>query len=168
MADKIDQLKIGNTSYDIDLPPDATPSIAGLTVSGNIDLYKASGDSPRLTFQRGTLTDTYNDWSIYDSGGLLYVQQRGSSSTAWETRATFTQSGVSFVGTISEGGTLLSNKYLGKSATAADSDKLDGNDSTYYLNYNNLTGTPIPGDSGEIKTKYRCSVKDYTGADGRA
>ena len=34
MADKIDQLKIGATSYDIDLPPDATPSIASLTVSG--------------------------------------------------------------------------------------------------------------------------------------
>ena len=31
MADKIDQLKFGNTSYDIDLPPDATPSIASLT-----------------------------------------------------------------------------------------------------------------------------------------
>jgi hypothetical protein len=32
MANKIDQLKIGTTSYDIDLPPDATPSIASLTV----------------------------------------------------------------------------------------------------------------------------------------
>ena len=100
MADKIDQLKIGNTSYDIDLPPDATPSIASLTVSG----------------------------------------------------------------AISEGGTSLVNKYLGKSAKAADSDKLDGNDSTYYLNYNNLTGTPIPGDSGEIKTKYRCALKGSTGS----
>jgi hypothetical protein len=36
MADKIDQLKVGNTSYDIDLPPDATPSIKSLTVSENI------------------------------------------------------------------------------------------------------------------------------------
>ncbi len=79
MADnKIDQLKIGSTSYDIDLPPDATPSIASLTVSG----------------------------------------------------------------AISEGGTSLVNKYLGKSAKSADSDKLDGNDSAYYLNYNNLTNTP--------------------------
>lgn len=34
MADKIDQLKFGSTSYDIDLPPDATPSIASLTVRG--------------------------------------------------------------------------------------------------------------------------------------
>ena len=68
MADKIDQLKIGNTSYDIDLPPDATPSIASLTVSG----------------------------------------------------------------AISEGGTSLVNKYLGKSATAADSSKLNGQAASYY------------------------------------
>ena len=30
MADKIDQLKIGSTSYDIDLPPDAEPDIVGI------------------------------------------------------------------------------------------------------------------------------------------
>lgn len=36
----------------------------------------------------------------------------------------------------------LSSNYLGKTAKAADADKLDGNDSTYYLNYNNLTNKP--------------------------
>ena len=41
-----------------------------------------------------------------------------------------------------ENGTSLANKYLGKTAKAADADKLDGNDSTYYLNYNNLTNKP--------------------------
>ena len=34
------------------------------------------------------------------------------------------------------------DKYLGKTAKAADSDKLDGKDSTYYLNYNNLSNKP--------------------------
>ena len=34
MADKIDQLKIGTTSYDIDLPPDATKKKKKLTISG--------------------------------------------------------------------------------------------------------------------------------------
>ena len=34
--------------------------------------------------------------------------------------------------------------------------------------YSDLIGTPIPGDSGEIKTKYRCSVKGHTGADSTA
>ena len=44
--------------------------------------------------------------------------------------------------TIYEGGTSLVDKYLGKTAKAADADKLDGNDSTYYLNYNNLANKP--------------------------
>lgn len=30
--------------------------------------------------------------------------------------------------------------------------------------YGDLIGTPIPGDSGEIKTKYRCALKGYTGS----
>ena len=34
------------------------------------------------------------------------------------------------------------DKYLGKTAKAADSDKLNGKDSTYYLNYNNLSNKP--------------------------
>ena len=44
--------------------------------------------------------------------------------------------------TIYENGTSLANKYLGKTAKAADADKLDGNDSTYYLNYDNLSNKP--------------------------
>lgn len=35
---------------------------------------------------------------------------------------------------LAEGGIALSSKYLGKTAKAADSDKLDGHDSSYYLN----------------------------------
>ena len=49
-----------------------------------------------------------------------------------------------------ENGTSLANKYLGKTAKAADADKLDGNDSTYYLNYNNLSNKPtIPTDTNQ-------------------
>ena len=44
-----------------------------------------------------------------------------------------------------EGGKSLASKYLGKTAKAADADKLDGNDSTYYLNYNNLSNRPTLG-----------------------
>ena len=81
------------------------------TFKGGITLYAESGDSPRLTFQRSKLTDTYNDWSLYGSGRNLYLQQRGLGSTAWEIRATFTQSDVDFAGTIKENGTSLVDKY---------------------------------------------------------
>lgn len=54
--------------------------------------------------------------------------------------------------TFYENGTTLSSKYLGISAKAADADKLDGNDSTYYLNYNNLTNKPtIDNNNQKVK-----------------
>lgn len=49
--------------------------------NGNLTLYTPSGNSPGIIFQRGTLTDNYNDWKIYDKGGYLYFAQRGSGST---------------------------------------------------------------------------------------
>lgn len=66
--------------------------------------------------------------------------------------------------TIYENGTSLVNKYLGKTAKAADADKLDGNDSTYYLNYNNLTNKPtIPAaaNNGTITIK-QTGISDQT------
>ena len=51
-----------------------------------------------------------------------------------------------------ENGKSLTDKYLGKTAKAADADKLDGNDSTYYLNYNNLKNTPTLGTAASKNT----------------
>lgn len=77
---------------------------------GGITLFSESGASPRLTFQRGTLIDTSKDWSLYGgSDGYLYIQQSGSSG--YETRATFTTTGVDFIGAIKENGTSLVDKY---------------------------------------------------------
>lgn len=120
MAD-IKQIQVGDTTYNIE-PYTAYLPLSGGSIMGELKLYAASGDSPRLTFQRGELTDSYNDWSIYDSSGTLYLQQRGGGSTAWETRGAIDQYGVNFVGTISENGTLLANKYVAKSLTSAKGD----------------------------------------------
>lgn len=51
--------------------------------NGDLTLYTPSGNSPGIIFQRGTLTDNYNDWKIYDKSGYLYFAQRGSGSSAF-------------------------------------------------------------------------------------
>ena len=138
MAD-LKQIKVGDTTYNIE-PYTAYLPLTGGSLTGELKLYASSGDSPRLTFQRGELTDTYNDWSIYDSGGYLYIQQRGSGSTAWETRGIFYTYGVDFAGTIYEDGTSLSNKYAAKSHTHEVSDITDIYKQEYNLgHYDTIT-----------------------------
>ena len=120
-------------------------TLSGTLTTKDVTLYTASGDSPRLTFQRGTLTDTQNDWSIYDSGGLLYIQQRGNGSTGWENRATFTQSYADFAGYIIEGGTSLANKY-GRLASA---NTWTGNN-TFNGALSATDGVSLSADSGDV------------------
>ena len=67
--------------------------------------------------------------------------------------------------TIYENGTPLTNKYLGKTAKAADADKLDGNDSSYYLNYDNLDNKPS---NATTSTPGLMSASDKTKLDGIA
>ncbi len=63
-----------------------------------------------------------------------FVQKNGDQTINGDMAAT----------TFTEGGTLLSSKYLGISAKAADSDLLDGNDSSYFIN--TAGGQTITGD----------------------
>ena len=58
--------------------------LAGGTLTGDLTLSASSGNSPAIIFQRGSLTDSLNDWEIRDKGGLLYFGQRGSNSTAFD------------------------------------------------------------------------------------
>lgn len=76
---------------------DFIPTTGG-NVTGDIVLLKqvssgAPGDSYGITFQRGSLTDNYNDWRIVDSGGYLHFYERGSGSTAWNDRVVFNTTG---------------------------------------------------------------------------
>ena len=105
-----------------DLPhnhDDAYLKLTGGTLTGTLTLSSASGtDSPALRFQRGTLSDNYNDWQLVDSGGYLYFQERGSGSSSWTNRVTMMTNGTVVATTFSGNAT---------SATKATQDSL-GND----------------------------------------
>ena len=68
-------------------------STGGGQLTGGVTLYSASGDSPAIIFQRGTLTDNYNDWRIVDSGGYLYFAQRGQNSSSFANQVYFNTTG---------------------------------------------------------------------------
>ena len=58
--------------------------LIGGELSGDLTLKVTSGDSPNLIFQRGTLTDGYDDWRIFDAGGNLKFQRTTGSTTDWK------------------------------------------------------------------------------------
>ncbi len=66
----------------------------GGQITGDLTLYTPSGNSPGVIFQRGTLTDNYNDWKIYDKGGYLYFAQRGSGSSSFNDMGYISTTGV--------------------------------------------------------------------------
>lgn len=66
----------------------------GDTMTGNLTFSTSgSGSTPSIIFQRGTLTDDYNDWSIWNSSGHLHFGQRGINSTSFDDNIQFKQSG---------------------------------------------------------------------------
>lgn len=93
-AYNVDVKGLGSNAY---TSTEYLPTTGG-NVTGDIVLLKqvssgAPGDSYGITFQRGTLTDNYNDWRIVDSGGYLHFYERGSGSTSWNDRVIFNTTG---------------------------------------------------------------------------
>ena len=70
---KIDQIEINGFTYDIDLPPDATPSIAGLTVSGNVSVAGAdvSSGTLKLNVLQAKTGSSATTYGVGTSGQVL-------------------------------------------------------------------------------------------------
>ena len=81
----------------------AAQNIAGVkTFYNNIELYKAPNTStstcdetPHLVFKRGTTSDTYNDWDMYNNSSGKFILRKQSSGT-WKTIMTGEDSKVTF------------------------------------------------------------------------
>ena len=106
---------------------------------------------------KNRITDIDDENSYFSK----YVDETLTTDVSWKWHGTQTAKITAATGTgefktIYENGTSLADKYLGKTAKAADADKLDGNDSSYYLNYSatgqaksgnlTLTGNTYIGD----------------------
>lgn len=50
-----------------------------LTTEGGINLYKSTGDSPALTFLRGTTADSLVDWRMFVGTGVLKIQNQAAT-----------------------------------------------------------------------------------------
>ena len=79
-------------------------------------------------------------------------------------------SGVLSAASIKEGGTALSSKYLGISAKAADSDLLDGHDSSYFINTSNIGSQSVnyANSAGSASSATTASSADYATSAGSA
>lgn len=121
----------------------------------------------RFTFKHSGCSSSYTGLNIsrlYAYGGMGWSAP--SNMALFGTPYSYDYaSNVSFPAnlnakSISEGGALLSNKYLGISAKASDSAKLNGQEASYYLNYNNFTNKPTLSSFGITATATELNVLD--------
>lgn len=113
----------------------------GIGIGGGGVTIVGSGESTSAVWS-GIGSAAGSEYTYVASDNDVYVVT--NMQNGWANRKTFDFSadGSFNATTLKEGGTSLADKYLGKTAKASDAEKLDGQDSTYYLNYNNLTNKP--------------------------
>lgn len=183
------QLK--DTTITGSLAVSGTTNLTGNVQStGDVTLYKSSGDSPALIFQRGTTSDNLNDYKLVDTGGFLKIYQEGNSGTSGFTQvAELTNQGKLTVSTppATTSATPSVSSWVSptdseiKVATDAtigsgdkliirdvsDSNKLRsssitfGSSTTTYLRNDGTWGTPSGGGGGGGVTPSDIVVKGY-------
>lgn len=105
--------------------------------------YSADYDANSYAYVRQYKTTTNADYPMLFAYETTLPSSYDTKYTRKNSNITANPStGVVKAVTFNENGTNLAAKYLGISAKATDSDKLDGNDSAYYLNYNNFSNVP--------------------------
>lgn len=104
-------------------------------------------NSPCLIFQRGTLTDNYNDWQIQDRSGYLYFDERGNGSTAWTNRVYFDTTGTVHCTTLD--GSLAWSKVTSK-PTIPDSLAISGNTISLKSGSTVMSSITLPTYTGAV------------------
>ncbi|AUI86580.1 hypothetical protein BS333_09410 [Vibrio azureus] len=120
---------------------------AGGTMTGNIRfidnqqgiVWERNTDGAFIRFKNDSDqdTDSFLEFGTLDNGNEFFKWTIDGIE-----RASLKSDGFRVANTIFEGGTALSNKYLGKTGKAADADKLDGVDSSGFARaYSSSHGT---------------------------
>jgi hypothetical protein len=120
----------------------------GVNANRELKMWAENGYEAKLvTFE----TPTHGMGLRYNStDNILYIDRYPNTTTPTPLAEFYRDSDlVNFVSaTLNHNGnaiatqTWVNSNYLGIAATAVDSDKLDNQDGTYYLNWNNFTNTP--------------------------
>ena len=133
----------GNGSATTAAKSDHTHNYAGSSSAGGA-ATSANKVNAALTFNNsgdGAVSGTTFDGSIAKTISYNTIGAAASSHNHDDRYYTETEINTKLSGK-SDTNHNHDDKYLGKTAKAADSDKLDGKDSTYYLDYKNLNNKP--------------------------
>ena len=107
----------------------------------------AATNSPCLVFQRGTLSDNYNDWQIQDRSGYLYFDERGNGSTQWTNRVYFDTTGTVHCATLD--GSLAWSKVTSK-PTIPDGLSITGNTISLMSGATTVSSITLPVYNGGV------------------
>ena len=121
---------------------DSTTGLLTLNRSSDEHLVLSGSSSPFIRFQEGTTNKAYIRW--HDSGYLHLVNQEDDSELRIGDSLIFSPNGGS-------SNYAVWHENNDGSGSGMDADKLDGQQGSYYLNYNNFSNTPtIPTNNNQL------------------